>query len=177
MKPLERWYRAFTIAPAYKKVFNAEPWNDNWNLYTAWQQVQKDLDNPEVTLRCFRDKSIFVGAFAWGYPKKVESIIKSKYRLARSVVTEKLVNAGISPDRKGFYVAEVGTLPQYRQNGLATNSVQTFVAQANESARPLILRTLRESEMANICRRIGLMELNFVDPDDARRILFVRHPR
>ncbi len=173
MTAFERWQKATLIAPTYKGVFNEPPWGDNWSYYSAWKQVTQDLKNPGVVLRLFKATPLLVGAFAWGYPKPVGRIVELKYQKAQNLVTDTLGEIGILPSMKGFYVSEVGTLPKYRCRGLATGSLESFKELARTEGLPLILRTLKQSEMAGLCRRIGLTELMINDLDDTRRTLFI----
>ncbi|MEK7127795.1 MAG: hypothetical protein AAB838_03685 [Patescibacteria group bacterium] len=185
MNIVDRWITTFSIAPTFLRNFREKPWEDTTTFKEAVEYINQELKIKNLNLRLYRPlNQLSVGAFAWAWSKNsVGAIIDKKYEespTARDEIKRSLVSARIDLNDSGYYVAEMATDQQYRGQGLASNSIKTFISVAEKQRRTLVLRTLKNreiSEMAKLCDRFGLEDLRVNDLKDDRRTIFVLRSR
>ena len=88
------------LADVFRIVFNAEPWNDNWTIQTAFNRISIQLSNKNCIGWKAIEKNKILG-FVIGYITGL-------------------------PNGKGFFVEDLCVLPDEQKRGIGKDLIETM---------------------------------------------------
>lgn len=101
------------IAELYKEVYSAPPWNEEWTIESALNELNEVKEKEGFTGVIYEEREII--GFSWGYklPKKNTS------RVDFEKINLELKNKNINPELC-FYGAETGVQESSREKGIGS---------------------------------------------------------
>lgn len=135
--------------------------------------INGELKKPLARLELAKIATVAVGA-GWGYQSSPQEFASEKYPkyLANNVV-DQLRNNGLKPDQRVYEVSEVFVSPALQGKGFGRQITQKLYDYGQNRGLDVLLRTIPESGMFRIAKRIGMRQLDFNDPFNPRRVLFL----
>lgn len=159
----------------------------------AWtvDYIQRELTKPEsffVITNLPGSETLM--SFAWGYKTTINEFAKTKYTQSEeaqdvfsTLVCQQLF---LDPSAPIFYISEIGTSPECRGKGLATESCRLLLEAGSSLQLPILTRTLvNPPSIYGIAQKLKMIQVSGpvretsisidpIDPIDERRVLFVK---
>ena len=146
------------------------------------RDTKAELANPDAVLVTREEEGKLIG-FAWGYSCSPAQLLDKKYQSAemKSKLLSLFSNEGVGDSF--FYFSEIGVSPLFRNRGLSNEMSSELVNQAATLGKRLIMRTNFQSPMVRVAQRFEMRQImgpslagtiNFMDTENADRVLFVK---
>jgi len=148
-----------SFASAYKMVFSSAPYNEDFSLADALQIAEFHMQSSkQITFLALNGQNEVVG-FGLG------STLRNYPEISRQV-------RGLLPPKHTHYFAELGVIPEYRQQGLGRILTQRYIESLNPSLfHHIVMRISATPDPGfNMFKQMGFDDIGVYTEITAKRI-------
>lgn len=155
------------LAQAYARVFAGPPWNEEWSLEAASEEIQRDfLTSGFIGVQTRREVEVI--GFSWGFFLPSVDQPGKQFTYIRRLLEKRKIEPS-----EVFYGTETGVVPERQKQGIGP---QLLAHRMRRTSQPYMVFRTKNPPMVKVYQRVvGSENIENLcsDPDDPERTWYL----